>query len=530
MPFKSARDNLTAGLFATALVLGAVGAWGPGDEDVANTLFFAAWCAALLLVFVLALRLPLQSRRKGYRVALETTALVAAALGVTLLANAALFRHDVHFDLSRSSRFTPPAALDSVATSLTRDVAVSYFYNDGDDEARKAKDLLGIVARRSPRFHFRAFDLDKQPAAAREEGIRAYNTALIQVEGRRLQVENTTDLNQIAFAVIKVLRQRSDTLCLAAGHGEPLGAPQSHVHFSHVETLDEHNNPGSGDVLEAPADGLDRLKLSLEAIGYELKQITPALLSAIPEDCTVLADIGPRLAYAPEEARLLADYLGRGGRVLLMLDPTFPVEPSFAELLARLGVATEAAVVVDPVNHYRAEEDKVAIPYYPPHPITEHLALTFFPGARPVRLLTPPAGITATELFASSHESYLRPLDAPPTSAAPPERAPATLAVALEGSWPPDAAPHKPFRLVLVGNSHFATNAYFPYVSNGELAVSIIRWLAADTATPAVKPESYSLAQITLTHREMQGIFVVTEILLPLGVILIGALVWWVRR
>lgn len=86
------------------------------------------------------------------------------------------------------------------------------------------------------------------------------------------------------------------------------------------------------------------------------------------------------------------------------------------------------------------------------------------------------------------------------------------------------------FRLVLVGNSSFATNAFFPLVSNGELAVSMIRWLAGDMEMPNVAPARYSPPEVTLTHREMQAIFVVLEILLPLTVALTGAVVWWRRR
>jgi ABC-type uncharacterized transport system involved in gliding motility auxiliary subunit len=82
----------------------------------------------------------------------------------------------------------------------------------------------------------------------------------------------------------------------------------------------------------------------------------------------------------------------------------------------------------------------------------------------------------------------------------------------------------------VVGNSNFVTNAYFPYVSNGDLAVGMIRWLAGDEAMPTVKPQSFSPDQITLTGNQMRGIFIALEVVLPLGVILFGGVVWWRRR
>jgi ABC-type uncharacterized transport system involved in gliding motility auxiliary subunit len=95
--------------------------------------------------------------------------------------------------------------------------------------------------------------------------------------------------------------------------------------------------------------------------------------------------------------------------------------------------------------------------------------------------------------------------------------------------WP-GAEADKHFRLILAGTSKFATNEYFPYVSNGELAVAMLRWLAADETTPTIKPQSYSLPEITLTSRQMRDVFIALELVLPLSTLLCGVLVWWRRR
>ena len=223
------------------------------------------------------------------------------------------------------------------------------------------------------------------------------------------------------------------------------------------------------------------------------------------------------------------DYLLRGGHVFLAYDPRFSVAPELAAFLKEVGLAVESGVVVDPTNHYGTDQEQAAVPYYPPHPITEEVALTVFPGARPIRLLGPVAGLTAAELVATSKDSYVRPLY--PTGSAgdaPTAPGPRLLAAAVQGIWP--GAGRAPFRLVLVGNASFAANAFFPYASNGDLAVSMIRWLAEDTATPLLKPEAYSLPEMRLTHRQMQITFLLVEVLLPVSVMLFGAAVWWRRR
>src|SRR5262249_56984482 len=130
-------------------------------------------------------------------------------------------------------------------------------------------------------------------------------------------------------------------------------------------------------------------------------------------------------------------------------------------------------------------------------------------------LQRPVADVSITELVTTSKDSYVRPIlaAADVVQGLPPVTATRLLAVAVHGIWP--GSGRAPFRLVLVGNASFASNAFFPYASHGDLAVSMIRWLANDTATPLLKPEAYSLPEIRLTHRQMQVTFGFAEWRLP---------------
>jgi ABC-type uncharacterized transport system involved in gliding motility auxiliary subunit len=160
-----------------------------------------------------------------------------------------------------------------------------------------------------------------------------------------------------------------------------------------------------------------------------------------------------------------------------------------------------------------------------------------FAQARPIRFSQPPSSVTATVLAASSQDSYLRPPSAAGgitvagggPAAAEVEHGAQVLAVALEGAFP-GASPDKHFRLVISGTSKFTTNEYFSYVSNGELSVAIMRWLAEDDALPPLAPKTYNLPEIVLTSAQMRDTFIALEILLPLSMALLGVAVWWRRR
>jgi hypothetical protein len=537
MPRLSRSNVVVAVLVVGAIVLGALGFAGFGEE-VANSLLFAALAMALLALFMLALRLPLRGRGSRLSAWISTALVTTGAFAVVIAANVALYRHDVHFDVSREGRNTPPPQFEAVVDHLRAPLSLTYFYNNSDDNALIARDLIAIAARGHPLFAFRAIDLDKEPGLARDVGVHAYNTAVFQAGDRKVMVENTTDVTRLSYAALRALRERVETICFVTGHGETFRPTPPHFHYSHVETLRGHDVPGAGDVLVADPEGLDRLQIALTEIGYEMRGIVPAAASAIPADCAVVADIGPRTAFAAGEADLLVKYLAGGGRLLLLLDPVFPVGPDLeSRLLGAVGLEPEPALIIDPLNHFRTDPDKVAVPYYPPHPITERIALTVFPQVRPIRVAPPPAGVTTRILATSSQDSFRQPLPSGAAellgaeSSAPnaEDRGEQPLAVAVEGVWPGGAS-DKRFRLVLAGTSKFATNEYFPYVSNGELTVAMLRWLAADEAMPTVQPQTFQLPEVVLTSRQMRDVFIALEVLLPLSTLLCGVAVWWRRR
>lgn len=530
-------DLVAAALIAGALLFGALGFAGFGDR-ISNILLFAAWLLVMLTLFALAVRLPLRGRGSRSTAFAANALIVCGAIGVVIAANVALYRHDVHFDATREGLNTPPQQLTDLIDNLHSPLSLTYFYNASDSNAIATRDMIETAARNHPLLAFRAIDLDKEPGLARDIGVHSYNTAVLQAGEHKVLVENVTDAARLGYAALRVLRQRASTVCFVTGHGETFRPMPGHYHFSHVETLRGHDVRGADDILVAEPEQLDRLQLALNEIGFEMRPLVMATANAIPADCTVVAEIGPRAALAAAEADLLADYLKRGGRLAMLIDPQFPLEGELqSRLLTPLGVSSEGAIIIDPVNHFRTDPDKVAVPYYPPHPITANLALTVFAQARPLRLNQPPATVRAGVLAASSQDSYLMPPSAAggitvaSGGSAPVEveHGAQALVVALEGAFP-GASPDKHFRLVISGTSKFATNEYFSYVSNGALSVAIMRWLAEDEASPNLAPRTYSLPEIVLTSAQMRDTFIALEILLPLSTALFGVGMWWRRR
>jgi gliding motility-associatede transport system auxiliary component len=509
-----------------------------------NALLWAAgWLVAVLVLFAAGLRLPLATRLGRVGAWLYAASCVAAGLGVWVLANVALVLNDTHIDLTREKVYTPSADAMAVVDELRTPVRIIYFYRSDDPIGRRARNILEVMGRRNPLLTVLTVDPDKQPELARREGIRLYNAAIVEAAGRRVLIQGT-DEAEIAIGIQRVLRKRAVTVCFLEGHGEfSMDGFEFHTHLEGV--TDHSHGEASSHVIETAGHGVGRLRRALEAQGYSARKLVLATTGAIPSDCTLLLAANPRTTFLPAESEALRSYLAGGGSALLLLDLGFVPEAGLSRLLSDLGARLEQQVVVDPLSHYLSDPEMVAVTGYEPHAITRTVSLTFFPGIRPLTLTEPASGVVATPILKSSRDSYARPVQpadarAIETSAAgratgepiPPaapvaEVRPRVLGIAAEGAL---SSGGPPLRAVVIGDGDFASNSFLPYMANSDLLLAAVRWLAREERGTAVRTRIPVPPMILLTAAESRSLFTLIVILLPLTVIGIGGLVWWLRR
>jgi gliding motility-associatede transport system auxiliary component len=324
-----------------------------------------------------------------------------------------------------------------------------------------------------------------------------------------------------------------------SGHGE---YPSDNYEFhTHVEGLGGggpgHSHGAAGAVVKTTGHGVGRFRRALEALGYEVRDIIVAIDGAIAPDCRVVIDAGPRTPYTDIESAALAAYFSAGGAALLLYDLGFEPAPAHAALLRRLGIALRDAVVVDPDRHYASDPEMVAVTAYGSHPVTRRMSFTFYPGARPLALLNPAGGVTVAPLFSSSTSSYSQSLPGSGhrhaeavlhSPAAPSLPQPYVLAAASSGKL--DAGAARSFRAIVVGDSDFASNSFYPYMSNNRLALAMVRWLAGEEGSVPVAARIPVRQTVVLTNRQQRRLFMLLVVALPLLTAGVGAWVWLRRR
>ncbi|MBV9018524.1 MAG: GldG family protein [Alphaproteobacteria bacterium] len=492
-----------------------------GLGDAAGALWFCGVFAALLVLFAAGIRISIPASGIGRWIA--RGAIVGAALAVTTFANIALYRHDLQFDLTREQAFTPSAEAQQIVRGLQQPVQLTYFYQKQDPAGRGAATIVQLLARLNPLLQVEAVDSDQHPALANQLGVQVYNTAVVRAGDRRIQAI-TTDEEEIALAILRAVRARETVICFATGHGEyDIDNFAFHTHFEGVQGH-SHNIEGVG-VVQMQQHGLGRLRQTIEKLGLAARKV-PLTGRELPPDCAALVEANPRTRYTSADSELVRAYLARGGSLLLLIEPDYPVDETLAAVLADAGVRLGDGFVVDPVDHYFTDEQMIAVTKYAPHPITRALALSIYPGARPVEAVSAPRA-SETVLFSSSAQSYritdrLRAEE----EAAEAPRAPIPLAVAAEGRLGSGDA----YRLVVFGDADFASNSFFPYLANADIVLGSLSWLIHEERAPVVRPPVEVLPTVALTGAQARGIFIATVLALPGAVALFGGLVWWRRR
>jgi ABC-type uncharacterized transport system involved in gliding motility auxiliary subunit len=85
-------------------------------------------------------------------------------------------------------------------------------------------------------------------------------------------------------------------------------------------------------------------------------------------------------------------------------------------------------------------------------------------------------------------------------------------------------------RLVVVGDSSFATTRFFGTGSNGDFFLNILGWLAGEETSVTLRPKQRGATRVALTENQLYGVVFFSVNLLPLLLTGFGFSVWAVRR
>ena len=438
---------------------------------------------------------------------------MALILGIVLMANAISVRVNHRFDFTGLSQFTLTTQTKEVLEELEESVEVVSFFNPADPRLLGLRDfghnLLAEYQTYTDQLTVRSEDPELRPDLARQYRIGRAAASLgtmvfvgsagqRQVFGPQIGFEAE---HAFTSAILEVTGTRQRIVYFLTGHGE--------------STI-------SGDYDSARSGLRDNL--------FHVAQLDLLRFGGVPDNAAALVVAGPRQPISAAELAILDEYLQEGGRLLLLLNPD-PQE-ELRELLSKWWLQVGDGTLVDPASHVVPNLDNPLVARN-----RNNLQLTdlYFPGVTAVLPLPDaPEEINIAPLAWTTPDGWL---ERRPFTDADPEfdpeedvQGPLAMGVLLVRQPPGEDDPNLATRLAVVGDSDFAANQHFRNGANSDLFLTLVNQLAYGEEIISVDRKVLPVRRLVLSPEEARFFNLSSAGLLPLLVLIAGALVWWRRR
>ncbi|NQV13709.1 MAG: GldG family protein [Parcubacteria group bacterium] len=443
---------------------------------------------------------------------------VVAMLGILILVNYIARKESFDWDLTKNHKFTLADQTEKVLQGVEEEIKVIGFFRGGNPAQEEVKGLLEQYRNQNSNITVEFIDPDTKPTVAREYGIERYGTLVFEKGDKREQSLTTTE-SDITSSILKLTRETQKKIYFLTGHKEKGLKDVQETGYSVVNTL-----------------------LSKE--GYEVAELSLVATREVPEDAAVLVIAGPQDKILDEEKEIISQYLDNDGKLLALLDPVVPGQgkaSNLEDLLQKWGVTTKEGVIVDPKEYFWTDISTPVVKEWQTHQITDGLQPAFFPGVKSVGEADEhPENTEITTLASTSDNSWLEKnlssqeakfnedID---------EKGPLPVAVVVkgvvnnkEGEENTEEDQESKTRLIVVGDSDFASSMFSDALGNFDFFINAVNWLAEEEELISIRPKEEVQRTVTLTGSQTKLIFYATVVGMPLIVIIIGIGVWLDRR
>jgi ABC-type uncharacterized transport system involved in gliding motility auxiliary subunit len=481
-------------------------------------------------------------RRKRLLSRLNVTAGLVLALVLAVMINMIARNHAMRADWSRAKYYSLSSKSENLLLSLTNRLDVVVFLQQDHELYDDVNNLLASYRYASDQVHVEWVDPNRDLARteelAKKYSVQDANVVVFDFSGRSKFVTK----DQIADFDYSKVKRKEDKAELVAFRGEE-------AFTSAIQSVMQERQPkvyfmlGHGE--RSPADfdprkGYSEIGKLVKRDNVELKPLQFGRSTRVPEDCDTLVIAGPTKRFAEEEVGLIRTYLNRGGRILVLLDAL--TDTGLEDLFAEWGVELRQDIVIDPERTLKGRG--ILLAAYSPHPITEAMrgfsSIFYLPrSVRPT--------LVARKLWVKSHDKpKVIPLflaSKQSWSESQPEQVPAaydadtpdyrepngiSMGVAVEKGAVGLDVQIKPTRLVVIGDSDFASNAGLTG-GDEDVFMGSLNWLLERDELIGIAPKPVQKVKLFMTRAQLNMLFWLALMAVP-GLFSIAGLVVWLRR
>ncbi len=351
------------------------------------------------------------------------------------------YRYPLRFDVTHNQYNTLSKANRSLLAKIDKPLSLQLFTPD-QKISLAVTHTLSLFQQENPGIQQIVHAPILPPEQKRRLKLRSAHNLVITYENRVKAVDvDITQWNENVFGnlIQQVLHDTEKWIVFLSNHGE--------------QTLEEKDSHQS----------LSLLSHELRNKGLKVTTLNLAEAGFIPDNTQLVVIADNQTPLLPQETAQIVAYLQRGGNFLWLASPHSNTD--LTEISTILGVEWPKGIIVDEKSHDLGTPNAAVsiITQYPNHPITQALnTLTVFPWSRSLHYTqATDLGWQISPLLVTNASTHLE-------GHKDSQHGPFTIGIALAKNTQ---------RIVVVGNSHFLSNANLLNYGNLCLATNIFNWL-----------------------------------------------------
>ncbi len=452
-------------------------------------------------------------QRRSTKASTEALIATTAVLAILALINFMSVQYPYRVDYTENQLFTLSPQTDRLLTNLKQPVKAIVFSREGNINPID-QEILDKYRRQTPNFTYQIIDQDKQVGLVNDfkEKSQGKLYRVYLQQGDKTQAITTLGEQEalteakLTNSIATLQNDRVMSAYFLQGHGE-------------------HS-------LQSTQGGMVQAVNSLTEKGYKVEPLNLVETSTIPADAASIIIAGPKRKLFPQEVAALKKYSQEGGNLLLMIDPETDV--GLEPLLNDWGVKLDKRLVIDASGAGDLIGLGPATPIitnYGQHPITQDFGngISLYPYTRPIGT-SKVTDIEAVSLLIASDKMWAesnitgQSVEFDPKTDLP---GPFDIGVALTRKLPSD----KNSKLVVIGNSSFATDGLFEQQLNGDVFLNSVQWLSTGgEQTLSIRPKEAQNRRLNINSFQANSLFWLSVAIMPLLSFILAGVTWWRRR
>ncbi len=437
-------------------------------------------------------------------------------------------QYHVFIDLTQTRSNYPSAETSRLLQAIEQPIHIKAFVSpDNAAVSSRIRSLIEKYQRIKPDISLEIIDPVREPQLVRQYNIQQEGELFVSIGDKSEKLAVATE-EKLTNAINQLTQGKQDWILFLSGHNERSPFGDTSFDYGAWYKIMTQN-------------------------GLKVRQYNLAENAQIPTNTAMLIIADPQKQYLKGEINILLNYLNRGGNLLWLIEPG--TDTGLDELAETLGMEIIPGIIVDPNTQVVGINDPrfTLITQYPGNEITENLSsMSIFPTAAALDFYgtedwdgevfletLPRTWVTETNINEVTIDS--------PASI----NGPLTIGIALQRSvtaedadtldelsqdalpadneLEPDAS-DKEQRIVVIGDSDFASDAYIGEAGNLDVAMNVIRWIVQHQNFIDTSPRKKRDRRIELSQTALVAIGFFFLLIMPVGLLITGIFIWRKRR